>query len=171
MADGTPIFFPKPQVLEETECDHRQQNVMVQSMPVPALTMIEPQLFLHLLVPLLTACLDGSHQLDEGGLSRMIGHVEFALIGAPLTNQPDLGPRQVATRAHSQSIGQPDAHGGEVAPHAPLVPARHDTRWMVFSGWVAMKSAAERLSTDQPGFVAGRPRVRRGGGSRDTSVG
>ena len=68
MADWTPIFFPKPQVLEETERDHRQQNVMVQGMPVPALTMIEPQLFLHLLVPLLTdpACLDGSHQLDEG---------------------------------------------------------------------------------------------------------
>ena len=44
MADWTPIFFPKPQVLEETERDHRQQHVMVQGMPVPALTMIEPQL-------------------------------------------------------------------------------------------------------------------------------
>src|SRR4051794_10167012 len=117
-----PIFFPEPQVLEETECDHRQQNVMVQGMPVPALTMIEPQLFLHLLVPLLTdpARLDGGHQLDQGGLSRMIGHVEFALIGAPLTNQPDLGARQVATRAQSRSIGHPDAHGGEVAPHSSL---------------------------------------------------
>ena len=53
MADWTPIFFPKPHVLEEAERDHRQQHMMVQGMPVPALTMIEPQLFLHLLVPLL----------------------------------------------------------------------------------------------------------------------
>src|SRR4051812_3045675 len=95
---------------------------MVQSMPVPALTMIEPQLFLHLLVPLLSdpARLDGGHQLDQGGLSRMIGQVKLALIGAPLTNQPDLGPRQVATRAQSRSIGHADAHRGEVAPHSSL---------------------------------------------------
>src|SRR4051794_13518296 len=147
---------------------------MMQSMPVPALTMIEPQLFLHLLVPLLTdpARLDGGHQLDQRRLSRMIGHVEFALIGAPLTDQPDLGPRQVATRAQSRSVGHTRTRTAAKSPRiAPLVPARQDTRWKAFSGRAAMKSAAERLSTDGTGFVAGRPRVRRGGSSTDTSVG
>ena len=86
MADWTSIFFPKPQVLEETERDHRQQNVMVQGMPVPALTMIKPQLFLHLLVPLLTdpARLDGGHQFGQRGLGRMIGQVILAFVGAAL---------------------------------------------------------------------------------------
>jgi hypothetical protein len=161
-------------MLEETERDHCQQHVMVQGMPVPALTMIEPQLFLHLLVPLLTnpARLDGGHQLDQRGLGRMIGHVEFALVGAPLANQPDLGPRQVATRAQSRSIGHPNTHGGEVARHSSLGSGApgHALEGLLREGGDE-ESAAERLSTDGTGFVAGRPRVRRGGGSRDMSVG
>jgi len=130
LADWTSIFFPKPQVLEETERDHRQQYVMVQSMPVPALTMIEPQLFLHLLVPLLTdpARLDGGHQFDQGGLGRMIGQVILAFVGAPLTNQPDLGPGKWRPVRNSGPSATRTRTAAKSPFMAPLVPARQDTR-------------------------------------------
>ena len=66
-------FFPKPQVLEEAEGDHRQQCVAVESQPVPTLTMVEPQLLLHLLVPLLTdpASLEGLPRVWGCGAGRV----------------------------------------------------------------------------------------------------
>jgi hypothetical protein len=152
---------------------------MMESKPVPALTMVEPQLFLHLLVPLLTdpTSLDGGHQLDQRGFGPMIGHVILALVGAPLTAQPSLAPRRVAAPAELRSIRHADTHRGELAlqgtlgSRTPLVPARQDTRWKASGGRAAMTSAADRLSTDGTGCRDGRPRVRRGGGARDTSAG
>jgi hypothetical protein len=37
-------------VLEEGVADHREQRVMMQPRPAPAFEVIEPQLFLHLLM-------------------------------------------------------------------------------------------------------------------------
>src|SRR5262249_2341170 len=47
------FIFDEPQVLEEREGDHREQGVMVKPGPRAALEVIQPKLFLHLLVRLL----------------------------------------------------------------------------------------------------------------------
>jgi hypothetical protein len=46
-------FFPEPPLLQEREGHHRQQGMMVQRSSTSALEMVEPELFLELLVRLL----------------------------------------------------------------------------------------------------------------------
>lgn len=45
-----PAPFTEAEVLQEDEADHRQEPVMAQPEPAPALEVIEPELFLELLV-------------------------------------------------------------------------------------------------------------------------
>ena len=47
------VVSPKPQMLQESKCDHRHQHVMVQAQPAPALEMVEAEFLLHLLKHLL----------------------------------------------------------------------------------------------------------------------
>src|SRR4051812_7410928 len=73
-------FFPQPPLLQECEGQHRQQGVMVQRSPTPALEMVEPKLLLELLVRLLAdpsmaepsirLPRSGRQQPAEGGLDR-----------------------------------------------------------------------------------------------------
>ena len=64
---------------------------MVQAAPGASFVVIQPQLFLELLVRLLArpACLDGGSELFEAGFWRVAGEVEFAFAcGAVLAHEP-----------------------------------------------------------------------------------
>ena len=81
------LFPPKPQMLQEREGELAQQRMVMQAMPGTTLEVIEPELFLHLLVHLLAdpASLDQACQDFQRRAARVIGQVMLSLaIGAVL---------------------------------------------------------------------------------------
>ena len=79
------LFSPcgglQPQMLQEQIRDQRQQRMPVQPAPRAALEVIEPELFLELLVRLLAhpARLDERGQLLQRRVRRQVGQVVLAL--------------------------------------------------------------------------------------------
>src|SRR3954464_10005040 len=111
-----PPFFPEPSLLQESESPGRQQDVMPQGAPTSALEMVEPKLFLELLVRLLAnpSRLDQPRQLLERRLGRQVGEVVLELTGSSvLADQPHLVTGQMDAAANRNAVGRPHPKRGE----------------------------------------------------------
>lgn len=103
------------EVLEESEGDHSQERMVVESEPGATLEVVESQLLLHLLVRLLAAPprLDRSQELHSRSRGRMVRHVVLpltttarALLRSPLAEEPQLHRSgQVLLVGHGRPIG------------------------------------------------------------------
>src|SRR3954453_16998524 len=77
------LFSPEAEVLEEGEGELAQEHVVVQAAPAPTLEVVQPQLFLELLMQLLAypARLDRDGQGLECRGGGKVGQVVLALAG------------------------------------------------------------------------------------------
>ena len=128
-------FFPCRQteaaVLQERAGDHRHQRVSVQPGPRPALEMVEPQLFLQLLVRLLArpAHPYRDRQDLEPCPRRQVRQIVFALAGCTvLADHPGLFSQHVRGAAVTDPLRRPvchlDAPGREPRAQPPPLPSR-----------------------------------------------
>ena len=92
------FIFVKPEVGEESERNHDQDGVMMQSKPRTSLEVIKAEFFLHLLMSLFAGPA-GLHGGDNGahrGRSRKAAQIIPAItIGKALTDEPGLITRQM----------------------------------------------------------------------------
>jgi hypothetical protein len=120
---SAPPFFPEPSLLQESESHGRQQDVMPQGAPTATLEMVEPKLFLELLVRLLAdpSRLDALRQLLERRVGGQVGEVVLALTaGAVLADQPHLVAGQMEAIADGGAVGRPHPQRGELGPQRAL---------------------------------------------------
>src|SRR3982751_3896085 len=92
------LFSPEAEVLEEGEGELAQERVVVQAAPAPTLEVVQPQLFLELLMQLLAhpARLDRDRQGLECRVGGKVRQVVLALAGrAMLPDEPRLLAGQV----------------------------------------------------------------------------
>jgi hypothetical protein len=105
-------LFGLSEMLEECECDHREERVMMQAAPGATFKVVEAELFFHLLVGLLArpTCFERS---DQGLKRRVVGIVGEVILGlssrASLIDEPDLVAGAVAMSKDRVTIGDTDA--------------------------------------------------------------
>jgi hypothetical protein len=130
---GRPVFLfspcggPQTQMLQEQVSDQRHQGMSMQTAPRAALEVVEPKLFLHLLMRLLAdpTRFDRRGQLLQLRVGRQVGEIVLALaLPAMLAHQPDLIAGKMLSRlvvqANRRPVGHPHAHGGKPGPQRSL---------------------------------------------------
>src|SRR3954451_7288695 len=118
-------FSPESQVLQEGEGELAQERVVVQAAPAPTLEVVQPQLFLELLMQLLAypARLDQDRQGLECRGGGKVGQVVLALAGrAMLPDEPRLLAGQVLPACGDRTVGHAHPDRGERGPERPLGP-------------------------------------------------
>src|SRR3954465_13910385 len=111
-------FSPESQVLQEGEGELAQERGVVQAAPAPTLEVVQPQLFLELLMQLLAhpARLDRDRQGLECRVGGKVGQVVLALAGS----------RDAPRRARWELRSQPSP--GRCCPRAATGPSATRTR-------------------------------------------
>ena len=129
-------FFPsrlgKAAMLQEGVSHHCHQGVSMKAGPGSPLKVIQAQLFLELLMGLLTnpSSLDGASDLLDRGISRHVREVIFSFpVRTMLAHQPDFLAGHVLRASGTDTlwcaVGDAHAHGGKARNQAPF-PSRRN---------------------------------------------
>src|SRR4051794_683472 len=162
-------FSPESQVLQEGEGELAQGRVVVQAAPAPTLEVVQPQLFLELLMQLLAhpARLDRDRQGLECRVGGKVGQVVLALAGRAML--PD-EPGRCCPRAATGPSARRTRTVANAARSGPLDPIRHEMERNA-SGRASSNLAAATLAAEGTGCWRGRPVAFRSGEASVTSAG
>src|SRR3954467_2174778 len=150
-------FSPESQVLQEGEGELAQERLVVQGAPAPTLEVVQPQLFLELLMQLLAhpACLDRDGQGLECRVGGKVGQVVLALAGRAMLPDEPVGscapnPRRAGAARVRRQDRRPRAPGPRRTRPGAAPWTRSATRWNA-SGRASSNSAAATLAAEGTG--------------------
>ena len=130
------LFSPEAEVLEEGEGELAQEHVVVQAAPAPTLEVVQPQLFLELLMQLLAypARLDRDRQGLECRGGGKVGQVVLALAGRAMLPDEPVGscapnPRRAGAARVRRQDRRPRAPGPRRTRPGAAPWTRSATRW------------------------------------------